>query len=165
MQNINISNNILEVYVDTMKKVLNLFQSLEEKLIETIKDSLRKYVIYQVALVRNMQYDIEKKASIMESINVNADIKSFIQKNTTNRLPPYKFEFIPYTPEIRNNQTVPKDILSNVKTFISNVFFSEQPEIEINSSETKTQNEIEIIVNSVLDGKSIPEEEKRIVRI
>jgi hypothetical protein len=78
-------------------------------------------------------------------------------------LPPYKFEFIPYTSEIKNNSTLPKDMLSNVKNFISNVFFTEQPEIEMNSAECKTQSEIEIIVNSLLDGKSIPDEEKRIV--
>jgi hypothetical protein len=64
MQNINIANNLMDIYVDTMKKVLNQFQSLEEKLIDNIKDALRKYVIYQVALVRNMQYDIEKKANV-----------------------------------------------------------------------------------------------------
>ncbi len=100
----------------------------------------------------------------MESINVTADIKAFINKNMTNMLPPYKFEFIPYTPEIKNNVTLPKDLISNVKNFISNVFFTEQPEIEINSTESKIQNEIEIIANSLLDGKSIPDEEKRIVR-
>ena len=99
----------------------------------------------------------------MESINVTADIKAFIQKNTTNMLPPYKFEFIPYTPDIKNNVALPKDILTNVKTFISNVFFTEQPEVEMNSADSKAQNEIEIIVNSLLDGKSIPDEEKRIV--
>lgn len=71
MQNINIANNLMEVYVDIMKKVLNQFQSLEEKLIENIKDALRKYVIYQVALVRNMQYDIEKKATVFIFIKLD----------------------------------------------------------------------------------------------
>jgi hypothetical protein len=64
LHNITITNNSMEVYVETMKRILNEFQGLEEKLIESIKDSLRKYVIYQVALIRNFQYDIEKKATV-----------------------------------------------------------------------------------------------------
>jgi hypothetical protein len=47
-----------------MKIKLNEFQELEEKLIEELRDALRKYVVYQVALVRNFQYDIEKKAAV-----------------------------------------------------------------------------------------------------
>jgi hypothetical protein len=62
--NISTTNNIMEAYVETMKRILNEYQALEEKLIENIKNSLRKYVIYQVALIRNCQYDIEKKASV-----------------------------------------------------------------------------------------------------
>ena len=67
----------------------------------------------------------------MESINVSADIKTFINKNSTNMLPPYKFEFIPYTSDLKNNVSYPKDLLTNVKNFFSNVFFSEQPEIDV----------------------------------
>ena len=70
MANINSANNLMEIYIETMKKILNEFQKLEEKLIENSKDSLRKYVIYQVALVRNLQYDIEKKANV---IYINLD--------------------------------------------------------------------------------------------
>ena len=61
---VNFTNSLRENYIETMKRMLNEFQSMEEKLIELIKDSLRKYVIYQVALIRNLQYDIEKKANV-----------------------------------------------------------------------------------------------------
>jgi hypothetical protein len=70
----------------------------------------------------------------MESINVNADIKTFIQSNSSNSLPPYKFEFIPYSPEIDNiHKEYPIDVVNSVKNFISNVFFAEPPEMEVNS--------------------------------
>jgi hypothetical protein len=65
LHNITIANNSMEFYVESMKRILNEFQGLEEKLIEGIKDALRKYVIYQVALIRNLQYDIEKKANVI----------------------------------------------------------------------------------------------------
>jgi len=64
LANINLANNTREVYIETMKKMMNEFQKLEENLIDMIKDCLRKYIIYQVALLRNLQYDIEKKASV-----------------------------------------------------------------------------------------------------
>jgi hypothetical protein len=136
LANISIANHIRESYIETTKKVMNDYQIMEERLIESIKDALRKYVIYQVALIRNLQYDIEKKANIMETINVQADIRGFIEKNTTNCLPPYKFEFIPYQSEIDSQSNLesnkyPKEVLLNLKSFISNVFYTEAPESEV----------------------------------
>ena len=75
----------------------------------------------------------------MENINIQSDIREFIEQNSTNHLPPYKFEFIPYVSEIesknnssnsnnQNGNNIPKDTLENVKNFISNVFFSTIPE-------------------------------------
>ncbi len=77
----------------------------------------------------------------MENINTQYDIREFIENNSTNDIPPYKFEFIPYISEIdtkstvgtngNNNQnSIPKVTLDNVKNFISNVFFSSIPENE-----------------------------------
>lgn len=166
----NMANNMRESYIETMKRILNEFQSLEEKLIDNVKDGLRKYVIYQVALVRNLQYDIEKKASVMEGVNAKADIRYFIEKNATNCLPPYKFEFIPYISELdsktKNEQcNYPKEVVNNVKNFISNVFYLEPPESEPDSIETRITNEIQIIVDSAWEGKRIPQEQKTIVFI
>ena len=61
---INNANYQRENYIENMKKTMNEFQTLEEKCCEIIKDTLRKYVVYQVAYIRNMQYDIEKKANV-----------------------------------------------------------------------------------------------------
>lgn len=61
---INQANFHRENYIENMKKTLNEFQNLEEKCCEMIKDTLRKYVVYQVAYIRNLQYDIEKKANV-----------------------------------------------------------------------------------------------------
>jgi hypothetical protein len=47
-----------------MKKTMNKFQTLEEKLGELIKDSLRKFGVYKLAYFRNMQYDIERNANV-----------------------------------------------------------------------------------------------------
>lgn len=75
----------------------------------------------------------------MENINVQYDIREFIENNSTNDIPPYKFEFIPYISEIESKSitanngnniqnSIPKVTLDTVKNFISNVFFSTIPE-------------------------------------
>jgi len=61
---INNANFQRENFIENMKKTMNDFQNLEEKCGEIIKDTLRKYLVYQVAYIRNMQYDIEKKANV-----------------------------------------------------------------------------------------------------
>ena len=77
----------------------------------------------------------------MESINIQNDIKEFVDNNSTNDVPPYKYEFIPYISEIdsksndnliTNGQNlqniIPKNTFDNVKNFISNVFLDSIPE-------------------------------------
>ncbi len=61
---LNYANNIRDIFIDATKRILSDFQSLEEKYVEFLKDSLRKYTIFQVSLVRNLQYDIDKKAKV-----------------------------------------------------------------------------------------------------
>jgi hypothetical protein len=83
---------------------------------------------------------------IIDGINIQHDIKEFIENNSSNDIPPYKFEFIPYVSEIdskRNDNlinnvdsnggqnlqnVIPKNTLDNVKAFITNVFFNSIPE-------------------------------------
>ena len=61
----------------------------------------------------------------MESINIRKDVKNFINKNATNALPPYKFEFMPFVSDFDANPNsyansdinlniIPKEIVSNV---------------------------------------------------
>ena len=61
---LNYANNTRDLFIDATKRILTNFQTLEEKYVDFTKDSLRKYTIYQIALVRNLQYDIEKKAKV-----------------------------------------------------------------------------------------------------
>ena len=158
IQSINETNLIQEEFIETKKKCLNEIQDLEEELGNYIKDSLRKYLIFQVAYLRNMQYDVEKKAKLMEDINIKKDIFSFINNNSTNDIPPYKYEFVPYISEYDLKKTSTNDsVISSVRTFISNVFYNEIPE-ENKFINDKTQNEIELIVNSIFEGKKIPKE-------
>ena len=75
----------------------------------------------------------------MENINILSDIRNFIDKNSNSALPPYKFEFVPYVSELENKlnteyqMKIPKEIQASVKEFITNVFYIDPPETEVNN--------------------------------
>ena len=100
VSHLNETNRIRDIYVDTMNKGFSKFQNLEEQYISHFKDTLRKYVVFEVALIRNLQYDIEKKAGVMEGINVLNEIIDFVDYYKTKNQPPQKIEFEPYKSEI-----------------------------------------------------------------
>ena len=165
VHSINEVNAVQDDYIEIKKKCLNSIQDLEENLGEAIKDSLRKYVVFQVAYLRNLQYDIDKKAKLMESINIKKDIKNFIEKNITKDIPPIKYEFVPYKSEFENKKNdknflekfnINDGLLDNVKSFITNVFYSETPITENAFIENKTENELELIAKSLFNNEPLP---------
>lgn len=64
ISSLNSANNVRDIFLEGTKRILQEFQTLEEKYIEFVKDLMRKYVVYQVSNVRNLQYDIDKKAKV-----------------------------------------------------------------------------------------------------
>jgi hypothetical protein len=98
---LNFANSFRERYIEGTKRVLDEFQIMEEKFIEFTKECLRKYFEYQFILIKSYNTDYEKKIKSIELVNTNFDIKDFIEKNSTNIFPPYKFEFIPYTSDVQ----------------------------------------------------------------
>jgi hypothetical protein len=110
---INDTNKLQEEYIELKKKNLNEIQTMEEEIGENIKDSLRKYIVFQVSYIRNFQYDIDKKAKIMESININKDISNYININSTDEIPPFKYDYIPYLSELIINNSHNKN--NNIK--------------------------------------------------
>lgn len=155
------ANYFQELYIETKKRIMTEFQDLEEQLGENIKDALRKYVIYQTAYIRNMQYDIERKAKIMEEIDIKKDIRQLIYRNNTNDLPPYKIEVIPFNSDLTNNRNIlnqfSKKTVENVTSFFSNIFYRESA-IENQDYENKVLSEIETMINNIISGKVIPVE-------
>ena len=120
------TNIMQEEYIEIKKKNLNQFQSFEEELGINLKDSLRKYVIFKISYLRNLQYDLDKKTKLIENINIRKDILDYIINNTTNAKPPEKIEYVPYKFDLDNNinfqSTKDKDIIKEVKTYINNSF-------------------------------------------
>ena len=151
---INDTNILQEEYIEIKKKNLNQIQSMEEELGEKIKDSLRKYIVFQVSYIRNFQYDIDKKAKIMENININKDISNYIYKNSTGAIPPFKYDYIPYLSDLNknNNFNIDKNIIKDVNNFIGNIFLCDK-EKEILLLKNKTNLEIESISEEIFTTK------------
>jgi hypothetical protein len=47
-----------------MMKILEVYQKQEEQRLESIKDMLRKLVVYQTSFLRNLQYDVDNLAHV-----------------------------------------------------------------------------------------------------
>jgi hypothetical protein len=152
---INDINNLQEEYIEIKKMNLNELQNMEEEIGLNIKDSLRKYIIYQVSYIRNFQYDMDKKAKIMENINIIKDISNFIYKNTTKEIPPLKYDYIPYLSDInknKNNLKIDKEIIDDINNFIENNFASNKAK-EIILLKNKINLDIESITEEIFVSK------------
>ena len=152
---INDINNKQDEYIEVKKKNLNELKDMEEEIGLFIKDSLRKYIVYQVSYIRNFQYDIDKKAKIMENINIIKDINEFIYKNTTKDIPPFKHDYIPYLSELNKNKMnlkIDKNILNDINNFIENNFTSNKTK-EMIIFKNKNNLEIESISEEIFISK------------
>ena len=166
------ANDLQEDYIEIKKRNLNEIQDFEEEIAENIKDSFRKFIVFQVAYLRNMEYDIKNKSLIFENINVKKDINKFINNNKTQITQLYKYEYAPYISEFENKIVKDKNIphiysekvKNSVKVFMSNVFSKEKPnEINPNSKYYKNEiilNEIKGIVNKIFKNEIFEKSEK-----
>ena len=121
------TNKIQIDYIEKKKQLLNDIQYMEEELGELIKNSLRKYLLYQVSFFRNILYDSDNISQHFDDININSDINNYINLNNTNDNIPGRCEFIPYNSTIeykylQKNKNFPKEIINNIKLFINTTF-------------------------------------------
>ena len=158
LNQLNDLNDFQIEYIEIKKRNLNQIQKFEEEIGQTIKDSLRKYIVFQVSYIRNFQYDIDKKASLMENIDIKSDIFDYIYNNRTNDTPPNKFEYFPYISDFsqKKYKDISKEIINEVKSFIENVFTTDK-EKEITILKNKNQEEIEVIAEKCFKKEKISE--------
>ena len=148
VMNINKINSVQNDYIEKKKNYLNTMQYMEEYISESIKDSLRKFVLYKMALIRNFQYDSENISKKFDEININKDINDFISQNSTNDLVPFKYEFVPYSSNFtkKYRYVLNTKIVKDVCDFISTIF----------NNDTQMQN-IQMYNKNVTDAKKIAE--------
>ena len=152
------TNRIQDEYIEMKKKNLNEIQNMEIDLGENIKSSLMKYYSYQKTYLNNILNDTEQKEKDIDKINIINDINIFIKNNSTNDLPPYPIEYIPYiekneqitnekTNNLKNDKL--KEINDKVKNDLEKLFPEEK---DISSLRTKIDKEIENFLELILEG-------------
>ena len=156
------TNIMQDEYIEVKKRNLNEIQNLEEELGDNLKDSLRKYIIFKMSYLRNLQYDTDKKAKIIESIDIRKDIYDYININSTNAMPPDKYIYLPYScgVGVKNNINLKKEIINEVKIFINNAFNAKNAK-EIMSIKPKNLINIESLASNAFDNKNLKEEDKK----
>ena len=124
-------------------------QYMEEQLAECVKDSLRKYILYLMAFIRNIQYDSDNTSQKYDDIDINKDIKNFINQNSTNDLAPFKYEFIPYSSNIgKRYKNVPNSIIKDIRNFISTIFNND---IELQSYSSLSNNKKSVDIKEMAE--------------
>ncbi|CAN0066117.1 unnamed protein product, partial [Scytosiphon promiscuus] len=61
------------------QRVLTDFQSCEEQLVSEAQDGMRKHVVFESSSLANQQYDVQMLFKVMESVNVELDLRNFIR--------------------------------------------------------------------------------------
>lgn len=147
--NIQRINKIQNYYIEKKKYYLNNMQYMEEQLAECVKDSLRKYILYLMAFIRNIQYDSDNTSQKYDDIDINKDIKNFINQNSTNDLAPFKYEFIPYSSNIgKRYKNVPNSIIKDIRNFISTIFNND---IELQSYSSLSNNKKSVDIKEMAE--------------
>ncbi len=150
------TNRIQEEYIEIKKRNLNEIQNMEIELGEKIKTCLNKYYILQSNHCQNLNSEIEKNLKLLEQIDVYNDIQLYIKNNKTNGIPPYKFDYVPYLCNL-DKQTINTDnenlkkINLKIKEEIKKLFPEEK---DISNLKTKTDKDIENLINSILNGEN-----------
>ena len=162
---IDAANASQDVYIEYKKAYLTTLQDFEEEIGLNIQNALMKLLVFQVAHARNLQYDTNTQSNVYEQMSVSNDIRRFIYDHQSSAIPPYKFEFVPYIHDhALPRKTAPQDasfippaVVSNVKSFFSNVFFSNEGTSAPSSAKT-LQTAITELVTALFEGKVISSE-------
>ena len=60
---------------------------------QTLKDSILKLVVYEISIIRGMQYDLEKISKKIEAYNPNLEKFELFYEDSTNNNKVRKFDF------------------------------------------------------------------------
>ena len=148
------TNRIQEEFIEIKKRNLNEIQSLEIELGDNIKNCLYKYYELQSNYIKNLNLENEQNTKLLEKIDTNDDIEIYIKNNRTNDIPPFKFDYSPYICNLEKQNIYlddenMKNINLKVKEEIKKLFPDEK---DISLLRTKTDKEIENLINNILDG-------------
>lgn len=150
-------NEYKEKYTDFMSKILEVYQKQEEQRLDTMKDCLRKLVIYETSYLRNLQYDIDNLARAVESVNCKSDIKQFIDENSSAAPRNLKLEFESYVGSHESFKNIGAE--TPAVRVPMNSMFSAISSIPNKSAEEIIKSEVNFLVNKLMTGSDFSSED------
>ena len=82
------ANRFLQKYEETMKPVFELIQRQDDEKFKNFEETLRKFLIFEMAHVRSIQYELELIPAEIDLISANEEKKKFIYDSLSER--PFK---------------------------------------------------------------------------
>ena len=116
-QSVEQGNKFLKAYEENMKPVFELFQSHDEEKVEVLKESLRKFIIYEMAYTRSVQYELELLPSVIDLMDPKKESLKFIYDAVSlTPFRPYVIEIHPkcISTELSEYSNSPKEIVAKV---------------------------------------------------
>ena len=150
------ANEERERYIKLCENIYDKIQNLDEEYIKMMKNNLKVLINKEMNLIENIQKDKVNILQYVDKINVENDIKVFINSKITKFDPPKPFEYMDYKPDIilRNreshNGTIQKEINKKIINNLNQIFKFEKS--TTNLKEEENINFINETVNDIWDG-------------
>ena len=150
------ANEERERYIKLCENIYDKIQNLDEEYIKMMKNNLKVLINKEMNLIENIQKDKVNILQYVDKINVENDIKVFINSKITKFDPPKPFEYMDYKPDmiLRNreshNGTIQKEINMKIINNLNQIFKFEKP--TTNLKEEENINFINETVNDIWDG-------------
>ena len=152
------ANNEREKYISLSENVYDEIQNLDEGFINMMKNQLNTMIGKELDLLENIKKRTMKLLDYLNEINVDNDIKKFIESKLVKFSPPKPFEYIEYYPDIviRNmkgtGEIVQNKIGFKILENLKNIFKFEK--IKVDKTEEENSNFINDTVNDIWDGNN-----------
>ena len=152
------ANEERERYIKLCENIYDKIQNLDEEYIKMMKNNLKVLINKEMNLIENIQKDKVNILQYVDKINVENDIKVFINSKITKFDPPKPFEYMDYKPDmiLRNreshNGTIQKEINKKIINNLNQIFKFEKS--TTNLKEEENINFINETVNDIWDGLS-----------
>ena len=150
------ANEERERYIKLCENIYDKIQNLDEEYIKMMKNNLKVLINKEMNLIENIQKDKVNILQYVNKINVENDIKAFINSKITKFDPPKPFEYMDYKPDmiLRNreshNGTIQKEINKKIINNLNQIFKFEKS--TTNLKEEENINFINETVNDIWDG-------------
>jgi hypothetical protein len=150
------ANEEREKYIKLCEHIYDRIQNLDEEYIKTMKNHLQVLIDKELNLIENIKKDKINIMQYINKINIENDIKVFINSKITKFDPPKPFEYMDYKPDVilryrkSHNGTIQKEINMRIMNNLNKIFKFEKP--TTNLMEEENINFINETVNDIWDG-------------